>query len=123
MDSMTVESDAYRGEPPYVDGSDTSEAAAHTMVPSAGTLRALALRFYVSRLERGATDEEAQAGIPLDANTQRPRRRELELGKYVVRTDARRKTRSGCWAHVYEVTTAGLTWAALAAPDAEVGEA
>lgn len=109
----TVESTAYHGEPPYVIESSTSMDAAFSVAPNAATLRATVLRFFVSRFERGATDEEVQTQLPLEANTERPRRRELELGGYIVRTDARRVNRSGRWAHVYEVTSAGLSWAAL----------
>lgn len=110
---MTIETTAYHGELPHVAGSDTSLAAALAAAPNAATIRADVLRFFANRGERGATDDETQRFMPLEANTERPRRRELELGGYVVRTDARRKTLSGRWAHVYEVTTIGLTWAAL----------
>jgi hypothetical protein len=108
-----VTSTAYHGEPPYVVESDTSLDAAFLVAPNAATLRAKVLRFFVSRFERGATDEEVQTQLPMEANTERPRRRELELGGYIVRTDARRKTEAGRWAHVYEVTSAGLAWAAV----------
>ena len=113
MDQPEVESEAYGELPPFVAESDTSLDAALALAPNAATLRAAVLRFFVSRFELGATDEEVQTQLPLEANTERPRRRELELGGYVVRTDARRLNRSGRWAHVYEVTATGLTWAAL----------
>jgi hypothetical protein len=113
MSTDTVESTAYNGDPPFVAESETSKEAAHRMEPNAATLRADVLRFFVYRGERGATDEEVQTYLPLASNPARPRRRELEIGGYVVRTDSCRKTRAGRWAHVYEVTSAGLTWAAM----------
>jgi hypothetical protein len=86
---------------PYVKHSDTSKAAAESMREDAGTLRH---KLYSWLYDNGpATDEEAQLGIPMSPNTQRPRRRELQQAGLVYDTGERRKTKSGRRAVVWSI--------------------
>ena len=99
----TAHASAYRGSPGYVDGSDTSQAAAHSMRRVSGQQRAAVLAFLRGRGSHGATDDEVEAALRLASSSERPRRRELELETppLVVRTLERRKTRRGRTAAVY----------------------
>ncbi len=73
----------------------TSSVAAAQIEPKAATLRAKVLEFIAGRGIAGATDEEVQAALQMDANTERPRRYEL-VGDGLVRDSGmRRKTTSG----------------------------
>lgn len=88
---------------PAVQQSRTSMAAADALTPQ--TLNALqrqVVEFLHQRGEHGATDEEMQGGIPMDPNTQRPRRRELAKRGLVVEA-GERKTRSGKKATVWKL--------------------
>jgi hypothetical protein len=105
-----IDSNNYQGMPPFVDGSDTSRAAAYSMEGSVGAMRACVLRFIVTAGSKGATDEEVQNRLPMNQNTQRPRRRELQLSGYVERSDIRRPTRSGSLAYAYVATSKGIEW-------------
>jgi len=78
---------------PYQQHSDTSVEAAATMKDSAPTLRAKVLDFVIR--VGGATDEEVQNALDMPANTQRPRRRELQLDGKIVDSGIKRPTRSG----------------------------
>ena len=88
---------------PAVQHSRTSMAAADALTPQ--TLNALqrqVVEFLHQRGEHGATDEEMQGGIPMEPNTQRPRRRELAKRGLVVEA-GERKTRSGKKATVWRL--------------------
>ena len=91
-------------EPPAQRHSDTSVAAATAIKPKIGPLQAKILAF-LRLCPEGATDEEMQSDIPMGANTQRPRRRELELMGYVVDSGNRRLNASGKLAVVWVVKT------------------
>ena len=82
-------------ERPFQAHSDTSCEAAAQMKPTAANLRAAVLRELAMRGEQGATDEEVQLALSMPGNTQRPRRRELELSAQVVDSGRKRKTLSG----------------------------
>jgi hypothetical protein len=86
---------------PFQRGSETSKAAAEQAAPSAKTLRAAVLRHIVSRGAFGATDEEMQRDMPMQPNTQRPRRRELALAGLIADSGVKRLTASGCKAVVW----------------------
>jgi hypothetical protein len=96
-------------EPPAQRHSETSVAAATAIKPKIGPLQAKILAFLRSRTgatgqrNSGATDEEMQELIPMGANTQRPRRRELELMGLVVDSGNRRLNASGKLAVVWTV--------------------
>ena len=109
---IRVRAGAYNGAvAPHVASSDTSKEAAVLVGPKAATLRANVLMFLVSLGHIGATDEEIQDRLKMPANTERPRRRELEADGLVVRTDATRYTKMNRRAHVYVITDRGKQWA------------
>jgi hypothetical protein len=91
----------YPTSTPYISHSETSRAAADSIEPEAGTLRYAVLAYIRRAGEAGATDEEVQTGVPMRANTQRPRRRELELGGLVRDSGTTRLVRSGRLAVVW----------------------
>jgi hypothetical protein len=99
------------GMPPAIHGSETSEEAALLIGPKAATLRARVLTYLRRQGVNGATDEEIQASLHMPANTERPRRVELEDAHLIVRTHATRQTRAGRRAHVYTITERGRAWA------------
>lgn len=87
----------YRGEPPAQKHSPTSQAAAASIKKAIGPLHREILD-YLRRAEvrvTGATDEEMQIKLDMGANTQRPRRRELELMGRVEDSGKTRQTKSG----------------------------
>ena len=75
--------------------SATSRAAAASIEPTAGTKRAIVLAFLRGCGAAGATDDQMQAGIPMSANTQRPRRVELVRAHLVVDSGKTRLTPGG----------------------------
>lgn len=83
------------------DATDTSRKAAKRTVT--GAKRKAAFDFIKARGARGATDEEIQRGLRMGANTERPRRKELQDQGVIYATDQRRPTESGgtaivwCW--------------------------
>ncbi len=94
-----VVSFAYGGRPPFVAGDDTSEAAADSIEASAATLRGEVLRFVRAQTHvpafGGATCDEIEQALGLRHQTASARCRELVLSGHLIRTDRRRKTRSG----------------------------
>jgi hypothetical protein len=94
----------YPDRPGYVQGSDTSAAAADSLNDSAlGRLRRLVLRFVRGRPE-GATCDETEVGLALRHQTASARLRELYLDGRVYTTEETRLTRAGRRAHVYRVS-------------------
>jgi hypothetical protein len=91
----------YNGEPPHQTHSDTSREAAARIKYRLGKLHYAILKYLYLY---NATDEEMQNELGMPANTQRPRRRELELMGYVVDSGDRHMTKSGrmavVWTHV-----------------------
>jgi hypothetical protein len=106
-----ISSGAYHGEPPYVAQSDTSREAAYSVAPTAASMRASVLRLFVHRGQHGATDDEIERSLGMLHQTASARRRELQLGGYIERTERRRLTSSGRSAGVYVATGMGQTWA------------
>ena len=88
-------------ELPFVSGSRTSEAAAESMKPTAESLRIQVLQFLEAMGGKGATDEEIQYALQMPGNTERPRRRELELAGFITKNGHERQTNSGRWAVVW----------------------
>lgn len=80
--------------------SDTSQAAARRAASKAPSDRYRVFEL-LARSPRGLTDEEIQTKLRLNANTERPRRVELERRNLVRDSGRRRKTRSGCLAAVW----------------------
>ena len=79
--------------------SPTSLAAAESIKPRVGPMHRLVLEHL--SFFAGATDEELQGDLDMLANTQRPRRRELQLWGLIVDSGKTRATRSGRQAVVW----------------------
>jgi hypothetical protein len=71
------------------------------MRDSAETIRNKVYSFFVQRGARGATDEEVQHALDIRAQTQIPRRRELELKGKIADSGHRRRNASGILAVVW----------------------
>ena len=84
----------YDGDPPSQRHSRTSRAAAGSIKPRIGPLHRRILDFLDRRGSLGATDEEMQQVLDMAANTQRPRRRELQLAGRVEDSGAERLTKA-----------------------------
>jgi len=74
--------------------SPTSQEAARAIEPAAETLRRQVLDTIRASAD-GMTDEEIQQQIRMGSNTERPRRRELQLAGLVTDSGRTRKTASG----------------------------
>lgn len=107
--------DAYRGRTPSVAGSETSTTAGRGLSHSRKQrLAQLVLAHLISCGSRGSTDCEAQASIPLDGDSYRPRRVGLHSLGIIEPTSERRATPSGRLAVVWRVR-AGATLAHIGA--------
>lgn len=84
----------YRGEPPAQRHSPTSVAAAEKIKKAIGPLHKVILA-HLKTCPEGATDEEMQFTLRMPANTQRPRRRELQLSGLIVDSGKARQGKSG----------------------------
>ena len=93
----------YGGARPAQSHSPTSQAAAASIQRRVGPLHAKILS-YLCAVPAGATDEEMQSGLNMAANTQRPRRRELELVGLVKDSGTVKRTQSGRNAVVWVLT-------------------
>lgn len=91
----------YNGLPPFQGHSETSESAALLAQESAPTKRARVYRYLVEQGWGGATDEEIQLALRMDANTERPRRCELLEKRLIMDSRRTRMTRSGRAATVW----------------------
>lgn len=86
---------------PYVQGSETSRAAAQHVGNATGAMREAVLRFLADRGDEGATDEEIGSALRLGGSTARPRRVELVAAGCVRDSGKRRPTTSGRAATVW----------------------
>ncbi len=91
----------YRGEPPSQAHSPTSVAAAASIKKSIGPLHKLILDYLK---DRPSTDEEIMTALLLPGNTERPRRRELELMGRIIDSGETRLTRSRRLATVWKLS-------------------
>lgn len=89
--------------PPFVRGSETSEAAADKIRPVYETERERVFQTLLARGETGATDQELQDDLHMDPSTQRPRRVELVRADKVADSGRTRPTRKGRQAVVWVV--------------------
>jgi len=87
--------------------SATSRAAAESASAPRRQLRIQLLNYLLSRGQVGATDEELQRGIPMPANTERPRRVECMDEGLVIDSRKKRKVSSGRKAVVWMLTQRG----------------
>ena len=97
-----MSTEPYHGFPPHQSHSSTSFDAAALIADQALTLRDKVFKFL--QVIGGATDEEMQIALRMSANTQRPRRCELEQQGRVIDSGQRRKTRARRDAVVWIVT-------------------
>lgn len=81
--------------PLFVAGSETSEQAADEVEVLRSKLRAEVYAFLLARGADGATDQEIQRELPMDENTERPRRVELVRAKLVAKSGRKRPAPSG----------------------------
>lgn len=91
--------------PPFQRHSPTSRAAAEQIKPRVGPLHRQILDM-LARGGAGATDEQMQCILNMPANTQRPRRRELQQAGLVVDSGITWATTSGRKAVVWMLATA-----------------
>lgn len=95
---MKIEDDfplfAYGAHAPAQSHSPTSLAAAASIEPRLGKLQ-LKVLAYLQATPEGATDEEMQTALAMGSNTQRPRRRELQLAGLLKDSGRTRPLRSG----------------------------
>lgn len=91
---------------PPSNGTATSNAAAKSIKPAAGTLRRTLLDFLRFVGPEGATDEEMQHGTGMNPSTQRPRRGELQRMGLIEDAGTTRPTASGRKAVVWRATRA-----------------
>lgn len=94
----------YRGEAPSQAHSPTSVAAAASIQKAIGPLHRDVLCFLEMN-PQGATDEEMQRHLNMPANTQRPRRRELQLMNRIVDSGETRRTQSGRAAVIWKIAS------------------
>ena len=87
--------------PPYASRSDTSKAAAVSVAPTTGTLRAMVLDYIHALCWSGATCDEAERDLEMAHQTASPRFWELRKSGQIVDSGKRRKTRSGRSATVW----------------------
>lgn len=86
---------------PFQRHSPTSRAAADSMEPRAGTCLFLVFNHIVQAGWTGATDEEIQETLGMNASTQRPRRIDLVKRGLVVDSGTTRPTHAGRQAVVW----------------------
>jgi hypothetical protein len=84
----------YNGEAPSQRHSPTSIAAGQSMKGKIGPLHNRIIQ-YLTKYRSGATDERIAFDLNLPGNTERPRRRELELMRIVTDSGRVEKTKSG----------------------------
>jgi hypothetical protein len=88
---------------PYVRHSNTSKAAAVSMASVAGGYEAMVLKHIRIKGWRGATSDEVCAALNLTHQNGSARVSTLAKKGLIVRSDRKRKTRSGRAAYVYIV--------------------
>lgn len=86
---------------PYQRTSRTSKAAATSIEPVAGTVRAVVLAYIRGRGEYGATCEEIECGAQLKHQTASARVRELAQAGLIADSNTMRTTSSGRFAVVW----------------------
>jgi len=101
MTDQQLTFDAYRGDAPFVRGSDTSESAAEQAAPFRMSLSNQVLAVIKRAGSHGVTDDEVEVRLDLRHQTASARRRELVLAGVIKDSGNRRPTRSGRQATVW----------------------
>lgn len=91
------------GDAPFVEGSETSEAAAEAIAGKARSMEAEVFGFVSQRGEYGATVDEIEVALDMLHQTAGARVRGLVLHGHLRATDLRRRTRSERWATVWAI--------------------
>lgn len=91
----------FKGAPPFVAGSDTSEDAAESMKSSAASLRAKILREIT---KQPSTCDEIEVTLKMRHQTASARIRELAIAGRIVDSNIKRRTRSKRKAIVWEAS-------------------
>jgi hypothetical protein len=99
---------AYRGHPPAVSGSDTSEGAAESMDQHAGRLRERVYELIEMAGQVGRTCDELEAATGLVHQTCSARVTELKHAGRIVDSGLRRRTRTGRGATVWTAAAGQL---------------
>ena len=99
-------------ETPPHNGTDTSRDAAEHVRPRAKQMGLDVLRFIVDRFDEGATADEVGTALEMRAQTVSARCNDLQRKQWIRRSGEKRPTSSGCLAHVYLATAAGIRAAA-----------
>ena len=81
----------------------TSKAAFDAMSSAMPGMRGRVYEFVKRLGTWGATDEEMQDGLPMNPNTQRPRRGDLEKAGFIKDSGRTRPTKSSCDAVVWVI--------------------
>ena len=87
---------------PPEEPANPSAAAKASILDKLPELRAKVFEFIKAKGERGCTDEEIQDGLPMEPNTERPRRYELVKMGRVIDSGRRRPLKSGKSGTVWE---------------------
>lgn len=106
---------------PHKRGSATSRIAAQTAKPFACRQLVRVYRYFVERGDDGATDDECQAALGLNGDSQRPRRDWLSQHGYLSKSKNKRLTRKGRPADVH-VWTGKVLPSAAATNTAEASQ-
>lgn len=93
--------DKYPDSPGFARGSDTSEMAAASMVPSADSIRERVRNYIASRGLDGATCDEVQYALDMLHQTASARVTELRLRGDIIKSGEKRRTKAGRLAAVY----------------------
>lgn len=96
----------YPDTPGYQRGSETSQAAAVSMIQNSKTKRAQIVKEMSKQGFCGMTIDEAAVLLDCQTGTASARMRELELGGEIIKSTATRKTRFGKKARVYYLKSA-----------------
>lgn len=86
----------------------TSREAALRALPRSGSQRARILDLFLAVNKTGWIDEEIEQWLGIGANSERPRRKELQEGGWIEDSGRRRQTRSGAMAIVWVATPKAL---------------
>ena len=104
MNDSLFDQSLYDGLPPHERASDTSQAAAISMIPRIGTLRRRVYDAIAEVGEHGITDDALETRLGLRHQTVSARRRELVL-LGLLRRVGERRTSSGRLAAVWTIRT------------------
>ena len=105
---MERQFDLFGPTPPTFANAPITRAAAGVAIrPDAARLRAKVFEYIKGRGADGATDAEIQAALDMSGDTERPRRRELQVAGFIADSGRTRLTPAG---------RAAVVWIAVDSP-------